>query len=70
MDFADCISDESFDPIVDGCRNGFNFMLKFELLFFATIPSVIFLILTFSRIALFLQPEDLGFTYQNRHASP
>ncbi|EUC27117.1 hypothetical protein COCCADRAFT_112530 [Bipolaris zeicola 26-R-13] len=57
MDFADCISDKSFGPSVNGCRNGFDFTLKFELLFFATIPSAIFLILAVPRItSLYLQP--------------
>lgn len=57
MDFADCISDKSFGPSVNGCRNGFDFTLKFELLFFATVPSAIFLILAVPRItSLYLQP--------------
>nr|A0A3G9H9H1.1 RecName: Full=ABC transporter ALT5; AltName: Full=AAL-toxin biosynthesis cluster protein 5 [Alternaria alternata]BBG74265.1 ABC transporter [Alternaria alternata] len=57
MDFAKCIGDEFFGPVVDGCRGGFDFTLKFELLFFATIPPAIFLILAVPRIAsLYSEP--------------
>ena len=50
MDFAGCLDDESFGPAVRGCRDDFDFTLKFEKIFFALIPASIFIALSLSRI--------------------
>ncbi|POR35992.1 Uncharacterized protein TPAR_03804 [Tolypocladium paradoxum] len=56
MDFANCVADPSFGPAVEGCRDSFDFTLKFELLFFAIVPSAIFLVLAIPR-TVFLSRE-------------
>ncbi|KAF7548170.1 hypothetical protein G7Z17_g7235 [Cylindrodendrum hubeiense] len=51
MDFANCPADESFGPAVVGCRDDFDFTLKFELLF-TIIPAAIFLVLAIPRLCI------------------
>lgn len=58
MDFANCVGDRSFGPAVEGCRDNFDFTLKFELLFFAIVPSAVFLVLAISR-TIFLSREPV-----------
>ncbi|KAK4202032.1 putative multidrug resistance-associated protein [Triangularia verruculosa] len=57
MEFTGCIDDESFGPSVRGCRGDFDFTLKFEKIFFAIIPSIIFIALSLpSIIQLYRKP--------------
>lgn len=55
MDFAACPSDASFGPTVHGCRDGFDFTLKFELLFFSLAPSTVFIGLSLPRLVWLIQ---------------
>ena len=38
-------ADSAFGPVVEGCRDGFDFTFAFEQYFFAIAPSVILLLL-------------------------
>ncbi len=61
MDFAGCLDDESFGPAVRGCRDDFDFTIKFEKIFFALIPAPIFIALFLSRIVyLARKPAIVG----------
>lgn len=55
MDFAGCADDSSFGPSVHGCRDGFDFTLKFEQIFFSILPSSIFIALGLPRLWLLLR---------------
>ncbi|KAK4224267.1 canalicular multispecific organic anion transporter 1 [Podospora fimiseda] len=50
MDFYGCVDDHSFGPSVHGCRDDFDFTIKFEKIFFSLIPASIFIALSLSRI--------------------
>lgn len=50
MLFSTCTNDDSIGPSVLGCRDDFDFTVKFEQLFFSLIPSVLFIICSAWRI--------------------
>lgn len=51
MDFLGCSSDQSLGPAVQGCRDNFDFTIKFEQVFFSILPASIFVALSLPRIA-------------------
>ncbi|KAI2615181.1 P-loop containing nucleoside triphosphate hydrolase protein [Hypoxylon sp. NC1633] len=52
MNFSGCLDDESFGPAVQGCRGDFDFTIKFEKIFFALIPTAVFIALSLPRVVL------------------
>lgn len=50
MSFAGCAGDTSFGPTVRGCRDDFDFTLKFEKLFLSIIPTSVFLATALPRL--------------------
>ncbi|KAI8957592.1 P-loop containing nucleoside triphosphate hydrolase protein [Daldinia sp. FL1419] len=50
MDFSGCLNDESFGPTVQGCRSNFDFTIAFEKIFFALIPTAIFIAICLPRV--------------------
>ncbi|KAJ3568453.1 hypothetical protein NPX13_g6414 [Xylaria arbuscula] len=52
MSFLACsnANDQSFGPSVSGCRDDFDFTVRFEQLFFSLVPCVIFIVLCVWRI--------------------
>jgi ATP-binding cassette, subfamily C (CFTR/MRP), member 1 len=51
MDFSGCQADEDFGPAVQGCRDDFDFTLKFELIFLSILPAAIFIPLFLTSVA-------------------
>lgn len=37
-------ADAAFGPVVEGCRDGFDFTMSFEQYFLSLVPSVLFLV--------------------------
>ncbi|KAK4185165.1 canalicular multispecific organic anion transporter 1 [Podospora australis] len=63
MDFSGCVNDESLGPTVVGCRDDFDFTIKFERIFFSLIPTSLFLALSLSRLVhLIRKPIIVGGT--------
>ncbi|XXG97918.1 hypothetical protein Hte_004234 [Hypoxylon texense] len=61
MDFSGCLNDESFGPTVQGCRGDFDFTLMFEKIFFALIPSAVFIAICLPRVVyLVRKPAFVG----------
>ncbi|KAI1780252.1 P-loop containing nucleoside triphosphate hydrolase protein [Hypoxylon cercidicola] len=61
MDFSGCLNDESFGPTVQGCRGDFDFTIMFEKIFFALIPSAVFIALCLPRVVyLTRKPAIVG----------
>ncbi|CCF34126.1 ABC transporter [Colletotrichum higginsianum] len=61
MNFASCPSDDSIGPSVQGCRNDFDFTLKFERIFLTILPSTLFAVLSIPRtIVLVCRPKVVG----------
>jgi hypothetical protein len=54
-----CRNDLTFGPIVEGCRNDFDFTLLFEQIFFAIVPTSMFLVLAVLRISLLSSKQRL-----------
>ncbi|KAM0274379.1 hypothetical protein ACHAQH_007916 [Verticillium albo-atrum] len=53
-----CLNDESFGPIVQGCRDDFDFTLRFQHIILAITPAILFLALSIPRtIWLSQQPR-------------
>jgi len=52
MDFLGCVEDDSFGPAVHGCRDNFDFTIKFENIFFSIIPNSIFIVIALGRIII------------------
>lgn len=50
MDFANCVDDSAFGPIVKGCRGDFDFTLKFENIILSMLPSAVFIALSVPRV--------------------
>ncbi|WYZ35872.1 hypothetical protein EsH8_X_000519 [Colletotrichum jinshuiense] len=56
-----CLNDDSLGPIVQGCRDDFDFTLRFERIFLAIIPAAVFIALSLPRIAyLSRKPRIVG----------
>jgi ATP-binding cassette subfamily C (CFTR/MRP) protein 1 len=61
MDFSGCIDDDSFGPTIHGCRDNFDFTIKFENIFFSIIPSSLFIVIALGRtVILSRRPEAVG----------
>lgn len=53
-----CLNDESFGPVVKGCRDDFDFTLRFQHIVLAIVPATLFLALSIPRsIWLSQQPR-------------
>ncbi|CZR65845.1 related to multidrug resistance protein [Phialocephala subalpina] len=50
MDFLECPNDDSFGPSVHGCRDDFDFTIRFERVFFSVVSASIFVVLALARI--------------------
>ncbi|KAF5018609.1 hypothetical protein F66182_9401 [Fusarium sp. NRRL 66182] len=59
MDFEGCLSDASFGPFVKGCRDSFDFTLKFEVIIFFIAPSCVFTALAFMRILILVSKSHI-----------
>ncbi|KAF2999462.1 hypothetical protein E8E13_008147 [Curvularia kusanoi] len=44
-----CLNDDDFGPVVQGCRDDFDFTVKFELIIFSLVPSSIFVLVSLLR---------------------
>ncbi|KAF2788594.1 hypothetical protein K505DRAFT_366344 [Melanomma pulvis-pyrius CBS 109.77] len=61
MKSSTCLNDNSFGPVVEGCRDDFDFTIKFELIFFSLIPTSLFIVLAAVRISYLSQrPRIVG----------
>ncbi|KAI1403266.1 P-loop containing nucleoside triphosphate hydrolase protein [Hypoxylon fuscum] len=61
MDFSGCPNDDSFGPTVQGCRGDFDFTIMFEKIFFALIPTAIFVAICLPRVVyLTYRPTIVG----------
>jgi len=49
MTFSTCKNDNLIGPNVNGCRDDFDFTVKFELVVFSIVPSAIFFVLALWR---------------------
>ncbi|PVH82350.1 ATPase-like protein [Cadophora sp. DSE1049] len=55
LDFSECRDDQSFGPDVRGCRDDFDFTVRFENIFFALVPSSVFVACSLIRIVSLLR---------------
>ncbi|KAI0376568.1 P-loop containing nucleoside triphosphate hydrolase protein [Hypomontagnella monticulosa] len=63
MDFRGCLNDDSFGPTVQGCRGDFDFTITFEMIFFALIPTAVFIAVCLPRaVYLARRPTIVGGT--------
>ncbi|KAK1590443.1 ABC transporter [Colletotrichum navitas] len=46
-----CLNDDSFGPVVRGCRDDFDFTVRFESIFLSIIPAAVFTAVSLPRIA-------------------
>ncbi len=61
MDTSGCLNDNSIGPDVRGCRDDFDFTLKFERVVLSIVPAAVFIALAFARIAYLLRtPQTVG----------
>jgi ATP-binding cassette subfamily C (CFTR/MRP) protein 1 len=49
MATTNCLNDDDFGPVVKGCRDDFDFTLRFELIIFSLVPSSIFVLVALLR---------------------
>jgi hypothetical protein len=55
-----CLNDDKFGPVVVGCRDDFDFTVVFEQAIFSIVPSSLFILLGFPRLAVLLnRPQVL-----------
>lgn len=55
MSFAGCLDDASFGPAVRGCRDDFDFTLKFEKILLDLIPASVFVAASLPRLFYLLR---------------
>ena len=55
MAFSGCLNDETFGPAVHGCRENFDFTIKFERIFLSLISASLFIMLAQIRIRFLTQ---------------
>ncbi|KAF4481557.1 ABC transporter FUM19 [Colletotrichum fructicola Nara gc5] len=61
MNFMSCPNDDSIGPSVQGCRNDFDFTLKFERIFLEILPATLFIALSIPRIIILVRrPKIVG----------
>ncbi|KAF0641998.1 hypothetical protein NXS19_010672 [Fusarium pseudograminearum] len=51
MAVSGCINDNSFGPIVQGCRGDFDFTLRFQNIILGIVPAAIFILIALTRVA-------------------
>lgn len=57
-EFSGCVNDADFGPAVQGCRDDFDFTLRFEKIFLSILPAAIFIALSVPRIVFLVrQPK-------------
>jgi len=49
MTTTTCLNDQEFGPIVKGCRNDFDFTIKFELVILSLVPNLVFVLVALPR---------------------
>lgn len=54
-----CLNDDDFGPVVKGCRDDFDFTLKFELIIFSLVPSSIFILVALLRCVQLLNKKTI-----------
>ncbi|KAF9693105.1 hypothetical protein EKO04_008679 [Ascochyta lentis] len=58
MASAKCLNDNDFGPVVKGCRDNFDFTIKFELIIFSLVPSSLFVAVALLRcLQLYNRPN-------------
>jgi hypothetical protein len=55
-----CPSDDTFGPIVHGCRDDFDFTLLFEHLFFTIVPCTVFIFASVCKITQLCRVEQIA----------
>jgi hypothetical protein len=55
MEFSGCLNDADLGPAVQGCRNDFDFTLRFEKIFLSILPAAIFIALSIPRIVFLVR---------------
>ena len=61
MEFSRCQDDDTFGPAVHGCRDDFDFTIKFEEVLFSLILTLVFISIALARIvSLVRQPRIVG----------
>lgn len=60
MTATGCLNDDGFGPVVKGCRNDFDFTVKFELIIFSLVPSSLFVLAAFLRCLQLYKRKRIG----------
>lgn len=61
MEFSGCLNDADIGPAVQGCRDDFDFTLRFEKIFLSTLPAAIFIALSIPRVVYLVRwPKIAG----------
>ncbi|KAB5582941.1 ABC transporter [Coniochaeta sp. 2T2.1] len=60
MEFSGCLNDAAFGPAVQGCRDDFDFTLRFEKIFLSTLPAAVFIALSIPRIVFLIRRPKIA----------
>lgn len=60
MEFSGCLNDAELGPAVQGCRDDFDFTLRFEKIFLSTLPAAIFVALSVPRIVFLVRRPKIA----------
>ncbi|KAF4436891.1 ABC transporter [Fusarium austroafricanum] len=61
MAMSGCANDNSFGPVVKGCRGDFDFTLRFQRIIFDIVPAAIFIVIALIRVVyLAFKPRIVG----------
>lgn len=64
MELSGCLNDDSIGPGVRGCRDDFDFTLKFEKVFLSLLPASVFVAICLPRLVYLLRrPAIVRGTY-------
>jgi ATP-binding cassette subfamily C (CFTR/MRP) protein 1 len=59
MTILTCSKDDTFGPTIQGCRDDFDFTIKFERIFFALVPGSIFILVFLTRILSLIRQRPI-----------
>ncbi|KAJ0343111.1 hypothetical protein COL26b_005681 [Colletotrichum chrysophilum] len=58
---SSCTNDDTFGPVVHGCRDDFDLTIKFEQVILTIVPAAVFIVAALPRFSSSPHTPDFGF---------
>ena len=64
--FTSCPGDDAFGPVIQGCRDAFDFTMFFERILLSILPNGVFLVISLFQIVALLRRGARGYGASSR----